>query len=71
MVEIGKKVTVLLGRVEKVFILVPPNQVDIREGKISVDSPIGKAIKGARIGEKVKFTPPSGKEVEIEIINIK
>ena len=37
----------------------------------SPDSPIGTAIIGAKVGDKVSFFAPNGKEREIEILEVK
>jgi transcription elongation factor GreA len=37
----------------------------------SPDSPIGQAILGSKIGDKVKFFAPNGKEREINILEVR
>ncbi|HXD94157.1 MAG TPA: GreA/GreB family elongation factor, partial [Bacteroidia bacterium] len=32
----------------------------LKEGKISVDSPIGKGLMGKKVGDKVDVTVPAG-----------
>ncbi|MCD6450499.1 MAG: transcription elongation factor GreA [Thermotogaceae bacterium] len=49
--------------------IVTPQEADIFNGKISVDSPIGKSIIGRKVGEKVKVNSPKG-VVEYEILAI-
>jgi transcription elongation factor GreA len=51
------------------YTLVPENESNIREGKISVNSPIAKGILGRMIGEKVDITIPSG-IISFEIVEI-
>lgn len=41
-----------------------------REGKISNESPIGKALMGKKIGDKVVAETPAG-EIELEILDIR
>lgn len=40
--------------------LVSPEEADIDQDKISVTSPIGKALLGKKIGEAVEITVPAG-----------
>lgn len=49
--------------------LVPENEVNIKEGKISFNSPIGSSLLGKKIGEFVKVQVPAG-EMEFEILEI-
>lgn len=47
---------------------------EIEDGDFSVyspDSPIGQAIEGKRVGEKVSFSAPNGKEISVEIKQVK
>ena len=37
----------------------------------SPDSPMGIAIMGAKIGESVSYTAPTGKELTVKIIAVK
>lgn len=43
------------------YTLVAENEADLKIGKISVDSPIGKALLGKKVGEKVDVQVPAGK----------
>jgi len=43
------------------YTLVAENEADLKIGKISVDSPIGKALLGKKVGEKVDVQIPAGK----------
>ncbi|MAM01767.1 MAG: transcription elongation factor GreA, partial [Flavobacteriaceae bacterium] len=42
---------------------------DLKSGKISVDSPIGKGLLGKKVGEIATISVPSGK-IELEILSI-
>jgi len=42
------------------YILVSPEEMDIEAGKISVKSPVGKALLGKKEGEIAEFTVPAG-----------
>ncbi|MFH1321408.1 MAG: transcription elongation factor GreA [Bacteroidota bacterium] len=52
-----------------VYTLVDENEVDIKAGKISIDSPVGKGLMGKKAGDKVKIIVPSG-IVQFEIVEI-
>lgn len=51
------------------FILVSEAEANLKENKLSVSSPIGKALLGKAIGDKVKAQTPGG-EIEFEILKI-
>jgi transcription elongation factor GreA len=50
--------------------IVPENESSLKENKISFSSPIGKALMGKSIGEKVNVNVPAG-NMELEILNIR
>jgi transcription elongation factor GreA len=47
----------------EVFQIVGSTEADTRVGKISLESPISKALLGHRAGESVEVPTPSGKIV--------
>lgn len=51
------------------FTLVAENEADVKSGKISVNSPIGKGLLGLTVGEIAKIEVPSGM-MEMEILEI-
>ena len=51
------------------YTLVAENEADIRAGKISVDSPIGKGLLGKEVGEIADINTPAG-VMKLEIISI-
>ena len=51
------------------YTLVAQSEADLKTGKISVDSPIGKGLLGKGIGDIANILVPNG-EIELEIINI-
>jgi transcription elongation factor GreA len=53
----------------KTFTLVGQEEADLKKGKISVQSPVGKALIGHRVGDVVTVKTP-GKTVEYEIQEI-
>lgn len=50
--------------------LVSENEIDLKSGKISFNSPIGSALIGHKIGEIVQVKVPSGL-IKLEILDIK
>ncbi|MDI3516542.1 MAG: transcription elongation factor GreA [Thermotogota bacterium] len=61
-VSLGSKVVLknLTTGEEKEIRLVNPAEADIFKGKVSVESPIGKAVLGRSAGETVKVRTPKG-----------
>jgi transcription elongation factor GreA len=51
------------------YMLVGPDESDIDAGRISVTSPLGRAMLGKEIGEEVVVAAPAGKRV-YEIVDI-
>jgi transcription elongation factor GreA len=54
---------------EVAYMLVGPEESDIRNGRISVSSPLGRAMIGKRVGEVITVQAPGGKR-EYEVIDI-
>lgn len=52
------------------FILVAESEADIKVGKISVGSPIGKGLLGKGRGEVAEVVTPTGVTMRLEIIEI-
>ncbi|MBQ3348616.1 transcription elongation factor GreA [Candidatus Saccharibacteria bacterium] len=61
-VALGATVTLDMGGKKVEYALVGPTEANPLEGKISNESPIGKAIFGHKVGEAVDF---NGKKVKI------
>jgi len=51
------------------YTLVAEEEADLKAGKISVESPIGKGLLGKKVGEVAIIDTPSG-ELAFEILNI-
>jgi transcription elongation factor GreA len=54
---------------EFTYTIVPENEANIKEFKISIDSPIGKGLLGKKVGEIAEITVPNG-VMKFEILNI-
>lgn len=51
------------------YTLVAQNEADLKSGKISVDSPIGKGLLGKKVGDIADITVPSG-TMKFEVLEI-
>ena len=49
--------------------LVAESEADLKTGKISVSSPIGKGLLGKKVGETAEIAVPNGK-ITFEIVEI-
>lgn len=51
------------------YMLVSETEADLKQGKISVTSPIGQGLLGKKVGEKAQVKTPQG-SMEFEVLNI-
>ena len=51
------------------YTLVAQSEADLKQGKISVDSPIGKGLLGKKVGDAAVIQVPNG-HIELEVISI-
>jgi transcription elongation factor GreA len=51
------------------YMLVGPDESDIKEGRISIASPLGRAMMGRRPGDEIVLQAPGGKRV-YELVEI-
>lgn len=51
------------------FRLVGPDETNVKEGKISITSPVGKALIGKEVGDRVVVKAPA-RTIEYEILEI-
>src|SRR3989344_5557196 len=68
-IDIGCTVKVLVDGEEDQFELVGPTESDPAKGKISIDSPVGKALMGHKAKESVSVETPDGK-IQYKIISV-
>jgi transcription elongation factor GreA len=62
-VEVGCTVTVRKGDKNFTYTIVGSSESKPEEGKISNESPLGRAFIGHKVGDKVEVNTPSGKAV--------
>lgn len=63
------KIKNLANKMEVKYKLVAQSEADLKTGKISVDSPIGKGLLGKQVGEVAEVTVPNG-TMKFEILEI-
>lgn len=63
------KIRNLANKMELTYTLVAESEADLKSGKISVTSPIGKGLLGKTVGEIAEITVPNGK-LQFEILEI-
>lgn len=70
-VTVLSKVTILNKKLKKevTYQLVSESESDLKAGKISVSSPIGKGLLGKKVGEVAIIETPRG-NIELEVKNI-
>jgi transcription elongation factor GreA len=68
--DIGSTVTVQKkGETEKRhFVVVGSEEADTAAGRISFQSPLGRALLGKKKGETFTFTTPAGKSIEYTVV---
>jgi len=54
---------------EKVFHIVGPDEIDVKAGRISINSPVARSLIGKSVGDIVTVRVPSG-IIEYEILEI-
>lgn len=68
-VNVGCLVTVRKDNQNFSYAIVGPNETEPEKGKISHESPLGKALMGHKVGDSITFKTPGG-EVHYEITKI-
>jgi transcription elongation factor GreA len=69
-VQMGSKVRITFNGEEQLFDIVGSNEADPLGGKISNESPLGKALMGKKSGDKMIVQTPGG-EKEYKILEVK
>ena len=57
-------------KAEQKFTLVPDNESDLKQGKISVNTPIAKGLLGKAVGETAEISLPNRNKLSFEILEI-
>jgi transcription elongation factor GreA len=69
-VNLGSRVTVQEeGYEPETYVIVGSAEADPGGGRISNESPLGKALLGRRVGDRIEFKAPAG-TVEMEVLRI-
>ncbi len=70
-VAFGAKVKVLDMEADEeyIFTLVGPDEADVRNGKISINSPVGRSLLGKEVGDTTIIKAPA-RTMEYEILEI-
>ncbi|MBO4243777.1 MAG: transcription elongation factor GreA [Bacteroidales bacterium] len=70
-VQILSKVTIqnAKNKAKMTYTLVAETEANLKEGKISIETPIAKGLLGKKVGETVKIKIPAG-ETEFTILDI-
>ncbi|MBU4537103.1 MAG: transcription elongation factor GreA [Weeksellaceae bacterium] len=55
---------------EQKFTLVPDNESDLKQGKISINTPIAKGLLGKIVGETAEIVLPNGNQLSFEVLEI-
>ncbi len=64
LVQLGARVTVMNdGGVKENYVIVGKAETDPSRGRISNESPVGKALLGKKVGDQVQINTPAGKVV--------
>jgi len=68
-VQMGSRVTIETNGKQKIYLILGSTETNPLQGIISHISPIGAALIGHKVGDKVKFQP-ANKVIECKIISI-
>lgn len=63
------KIKNVATKAEMKYTLVSESESDLRKGKISINSPIGKGLMGKKVGDTAEIQVPAGK-MTFEIVDI-
>ncbi|MBK7667894.1 MAG: transcription elongation factor GreA [Sphingobacteriaceae bacterium] len=63
------KIKNLKNNATMAYTLVAENEADLKSGKISVDSPIGRGLLGKKVGDKVEISVPAG-VIPFQVVSI-
>lgn len=69
-INLGTIADIEVNKKKMTYTLVSEHEADLAEGKISIKSPIGKALEGKKVDDIVTIDVPSG-EMKLKVLNIK
>jgi transcription elongation factor GreA len=69
-VKFGATVTISDDGEEKTYTIVGDDEADLKRGRISISSPVARALIGRTVGDEVVVQSPKGRR-EIEVIDVK
>ncbi len=69
-VQVGSTVEVKDDDGVQAFTIVGPAEVDVTAGKISMESPVGKALLGRRVGDRVDVQSPGGAR-QLRVVSVR
>jgi transcription elongation factor GreA len=59
-VHVGSRVRIRDADSDAEFFIVPPEDADVAEERVSAESPLGRALVGRRLGDEVRYRAPGG-----------
>ena len=62
-IDLGSRIELKVGEGAFVYSIVGPVEADPLEGKISNESPLGMALYGKKVGDKVSISTPKGEVI--------
>ncbi len=70
-VQLMNKVTIMnmANKAKMTYTIVTETEANLREGKISISTPIAKGLLGHKVGDEVEVTAPAGK-LKFKIVEI-
>lgn len=68
-VAVGSTVTVKDDHGQEIYTIVGPAEVDLAAGRISMESPVGKAVMGHKVGDEVGVSTPAGQR-KLKIVKV-
>jgi transcription elongation factor GreA len=69
LVNVGSTVTVKDDLGQEIYTIVGPAEVDMAAGRISMESPVGKAVMGHKVGDEVGVVTPAGQR-KLKIVKV-
>ena len=69
-INIGSIVTVDKDGKKVVYFIVGATEADVKNGKISNESPVGSALVGHKKGDKVVAESPTGKKINMKVLKV-